>query len=445
MKYIEMVKSIILMVLIGMSLVLTFLIWNSSPYETMGNRATVETMIAETPEKKDIDDMIKPYKIHFTFDESYKGTTDVDHIDYMLEFLKKWRMENPVLEDREFSQAKLNELLRSKNSIVFYYSDEVPLPVYESALSIENANIPEVSFRYVVVEWDMSRAALEIHFISKENGVRYTSAVKRVDAQSFFKDIVNVAKSYEDYAEVRPGSMHFIVVPTDEVHIVQNTYFPNEKDEINPTRFRNVLFNDPNAIRRSAVGAHRETFQDNHALMTIDTEKKQLQFVHPSVESYELAIPSELLEDAIDFINDHGGWTDEYRFSKMNFKTRYVNFKLYVRGIAVLGSNTPTEIEEVWGDDTIYQYRRPYYTLGDTLPSEAETITLPSGTEVAEALKKVEGIEFGLVEEILPAYYLHQDVELNIFKLEPSWFYKYKGNWIRFSLEQAGGENVGLE
>ena len=29
--------------------------------------------------------------------------------------------------------------------------------------------------------------------------------------------------------------------------------------------------------------------------------------------------------------------------------------------------------------------------------------------------------------------------------MEPSWFYLIKGNWIRFSPEQLGGELIGLE
>ena len=144
-------------------------------------------------------------------------------------------------------------------------------------------------------------------------------------------------------------------------------------------------------------------------------------------------------------MNEHGGWTDEYRFSKMNFRARSIKFKLYVRGVHVLGGNSMTDIEQVWGEEAIYQYRRPYFTLGDTLPSEQEEILLPSGVEIIEALKASREIDFDSVEEILPGYYMQQDAELDIFQFEPAWFYLQHGNWVRFSPEEVGGEEIGLE
>lgn len=445
-KVLEITKTIILFFLIGLSLVLTFLIWNSAPYETVGNRETVDTSIAEKPEKKNIESMIKPYKVHFTFNDTYTGAVTDEEIDYVLSHVKKWKIQNPTLEDQQFTEEKLHELMRTNNSLVLYYPDEVPLTVYDSVLNIENPNIPEVNFEHIIANWDTTKGTTTIHFVSTKNELHYKVTAKIAEPQFFYRDVITVAKSYDPYVEVENDHGHFLLVPEHETTLVKNTYFSNEKDEINPTRFRNVLFNDPNAVRRNAVGPHRDDFQDNHALMSVDMKKKSLHFVHPSVESQELAIPSELVEDAIDFVNEHGGWTDEYRFSKMNFRARSIKFKLYVRGVPVLGNNnTLTDIEQVWGEDAIYQYRRPYFTLGDTVPSEQEEVILPSGVEVIEALKTADEIDFDSIEEILPGYYMQQDEELDIFQFEPSWFYLQHGNWVRFSPETVGGEKIGLE
>ncbi len=444
-KYIERIKSVVLIVLIGLSLVLTFLIWNAAPYDTIGRQTTVDISIAESPEKKDIGSIIQPYKINFNYEEGLTGTTDSEKITYMIDHLEKWRMTNPELIDDSFSETKLNELLRQPNRLVLYYPDDVPLPVYENVLNIENPNIPEISFNFIVVEWDLTNAVLDIHFVSRVNELHYKSTAKIYESQTFSREVINVGRTYSPYIAVNAEGGKFITVPTGEIKLLQNTYFPSERDEINPTRFRSALFSDPHAVRRSEPSKYREEFQDNHALMSVDTKKKQLQFVHPIVESKELAIPSELLEDTIDFVNEHGGWTDEYRFSKMNFHTRYVSFKLYVRGIPVLGGNTLTEIEQIWGEDAIYQYKRPYYTLGDTLPSETETVVLPSGIDVAESLMADPEVDFNTIDEIIPAYYMRQDVDLNIFVLEPSWYYLQNGKWHCFSSDSLGGGKLGLE
>lgn len=418
---------------------------NTAPYDTIGRQATVDISIAESQENKDVGSIIKPYKMNFSFEEGLTGTTDAEQIDYVIDLLKGWRMINPELVDQAFDETMLHTFLQKPNQIVLYYPDEVPLGVYETILNIENPNIPETSFNIVVAEWDLTSSMLAIHFISELNEHRYQSTAKIFDIQSFLREVISVGRSYPEYVNINVTNHKKISVPVEEVALLQNTYFPNERDEINPTRFRSALFSDPNAVRRSEPNKYREDFQDNHALMSVDTKRKQIRFVHPVVESREIAIPSELLEDTIDFVNEHGGWTDEYRFSKMNFSTRYVSFKLYVRGIPVLDGNTPTEIEQVWGEEAIYQYKRPYYTLGDTLPSETETVTLPSGVEIAEALIASPEVDFQKVDEMLPAYYITQDVDLNIFVLEPSWFYLQNGKWVRFSSDQLGGEEIGLE
>lgn len=446
MKVLEVTKSIILVLLIGLSLVLTFLIWNSAPYETIGNRETIDTSIAEKPEKKNIESMIKPYKLHFSFNGTYTGAVSDEEIDYMLSHIKRWKLQNPTLVDQRFTEEKLYKLMQKNNSLVLYYPDEVPLTVYDSVLNIENPNVPEVNFEYMIIEWDTVKGTTTVHFVSPKNALHYQTTARIAEPQNFYRDVIAVAKSYDRYVEVEGKQERFLLVPENETTLVKNTYFSSEKDEINPTRFRNVLFSDPNAVRRNEVGPHRDDFQDNHALMSVDMKKKNLHFVHPSVESQELAIPSELVEDAIDFVNEHGGWTDEYRFSKMNFRARSIKFKLYVQGVPVLGNNsTLTDIEQVWGDEAIYQYRRPYFTLGDTVPSEQEEVVLPSGVEVIKALKASDEIDFDSIEELLPGYYMQQDVELDIFKFEPAWFYLQHGNWVRFSPELLGGEEIGLE
>lgn len=445
-KHVETIKSIILIVLITLSIILTFLIWTYTPkYKFIEERATVDISIAEGLEKKGFDSIIKPYKLLLNFEEGLKGTIDAEEIDPIIDVLKKWSISNPRLEDNKFNEEKLAAFMRQENQFVLFFQGEVPLPIYDSILNIGKSNVTEISFDRIIVEWDDDSTVVALNFISKKNNSRYQSKVKVADMENFHRKVVHKGQTYDDYVDVMPEDIPFIAVPANPIELTRNTYFQNEKDEISPTRFRSALFSDPNAVRRSQVGVNREDYQDNHALMKVDTEKKQLQYVHPVAESRELAIPSELLENTIDFVNEHGGWTDDYRYSDMNFKTRYVKFQLYVRGLPVLEGTTLTEIEQVWGDEKVYQYKRPYYSLDESLPSETDTVTLPSGVEVAERLLASEGVDFSTVEEIIPAYYMEHNAELNIFMLEPYWYYLRKGNWIRFSPDKLGGEKIGLE
>ena len=62
-----------------------------------------------------------------------------------------------------------------------------------------------------------------------------------------------------------------------------------------------------------------------------------------------------------------------------------------------------------------------------------------------KVLMKSDEIDGSQVDEIIPGYFMKYDTNPNLFMLEPSWFYRVKGNWIRFSPEKLGGEMIGLE
>src|SRR5690606_37859047 len=153
----------------------------------------------------------------------------------------------------------------------------------------------------------------------------------------------------------------------------------------------------------SQVDAKHEEFGDDHALLVVNTESKMLNFAHPAALSRKEADPADLLNDVIDSINEHGGWTDSFRYSYINSTSRYVRFQLFIHGYPVL-SETPgmapgmTEIAQYYGEDRVFRYIRPYYKLGFSF--DEKTMVLPSGVDIANELMEMENLDFGTVEEI---------------------------------------------
>ncbi|MFJ7935417.1 YycH family regulatory protein [Sporosarcina sp. NPDC096371] len=440
-KYIETVKSIILFLLVALSIVFTFSIWTYTPsYETSEQLPTVDISIAK---KMSVDEIIKPYKTVFNFGGKLTGTIAPTDIDYVVNELKRWRMSEFTPVDLDFTVEKLDALMRKPNRFILYFHGEVPLPVYNSVLNIEDLKmkVPEISFDRLIVDWSSASSSVNISFVSRANHVLYTAKVNVDDYQSFQRSIEAWGSDLGQYKDSNPGHSPFIAVSAEPVEIIRSMYYQRE---ISPSRFRDALFTDPNAVRRSQSGLNKEEYQDDHALMNIDTERKTLNYVMPASESREYTNPSELLENTIDFVNEHGGWTDEFRYTNMNSGTRYVKFQLFLHGLPVYGDTTSTEMTQVWGDNRIFRYIRPYYTLDLPFP-DPDVQLLQPGVEIVEALKKSETIDFSMIEELTPGYIMRQDTERRLFIMEPSWFYLIKGNWIRVSPELLGGGVIGLE
>jgi len=436
-KHIETIKSIVLLSLVILSFSLTFSIWSyKAKYETIEQTTTVEVAIAD---KREISELIKPYKLIFNLEEGLKGTTDANEINELMSTLGSWKVSNIEAVDTEFTEDKLDSFLRENSRLTFYFQGEVPISVYRKVLNVEELNVPDFSFDRILVEWNPAKSVVHMHFINRTKEFRYSARVLDVNPQI----LLSGSLDYEDYVEANPkGTTRFIAVPENPVELVRSTSY---EMITSPSKFRDALFYDPNAVTRSQVGVNNEDYQDDHALMSIDKISKKLNYVQPIAESKDVAIPSELLLNTIEFMNEHGGWTDEYRFTYMDPSLRYVKFQLNVRGLPVFSNTMPTEIEQYWGDDRIFRYVRPYYSLDFTFQSEGETELLLSGAKVAEILMASAEIDFDKVEEIIPGYLMKHDVNPGILILEPSWYYKIQNRWVRFSPEQFGGEKIGLE
>lgn len=444
-KYIEPVKSIVLTLLVALSMILTFSIWTYTPrYETIEQLPPVDVAIAD---KRKIDEIIKPYKTVFNFGDVLKGTTNPTEINGFIEELSEWKISNIRPLYSNFSTDNLNTLLRKPNRFILFFHGEVPLTVYDNVMNVEEPipTVPEISFDRIVVDWNPANIAMDIYFVSRANKKIYSAKAKPDDYRKFQRSILTDARELAEYKEVDPESSAYIVVPAETVETTRYTFI---EDVISPNRFRDALFNDPNAVRSSQVGSKMEELGDNHAIMKIDKENMKFEYVYPTAKIQELAIPSELLSNTINFVNEHGGWTDEFRYTYMDPKTRTVRFRLFLQGLPVYSdSSTTTEIVEKWGDKQIFNYKRPYYRLDffyDEIPA-----TLPSGVEVAERLIESKTLDFDTVDEIAPGYFMKRNTDEGNIIMEPAWFYLVKGNntenWHRFSPETLGGELIGLE
>lgn len=439
-RYIESIKSIILLLLVLLSITFTLSIWTYTPrLDPIEQSPTVDISIGQ---RKNVKDIIKPYKFIIKTDEFMKGTTEQKDIDEIVDEMRTWKITQLLKDPVEMNKTQMNEFFQQQNQFTLYFQGDVPLPVYDEILEIEEVNIPQVNFDRLVVKWNPKDISFEVHFLNRATGIHYYGKVTLIDTMKSYRSLVHGSEVFMNYAEVIQEDGPYLAVSDEPIAMQRLTYF---QEELSPTRFRDALFNDPKAVRRSQVDATHEEFGDDHASMIVDTDSKTLNFVHPAAEIREPTKPSELLTDVIDSINEHGGWTDNYRFSYINAYSRYVKFQLFAKGYPVFSDmNGTTEIAQYYGDNRVFRYIRPYYTLDVPLDEELE---LPSGMEVADALMNSEQLDFSTVEEITLGYMMRHDHDQRVYVMKPSWFYliKGKGNWNEYIPEQDGGEQYGLE
>ncbi|MFY3792546.1 YycH family regulatory protein [Ureibacillus sp. MALMAid1270] len=439
-KVVELLKSIVLTVLVLLSLVLTFSIWNYTPTLQTIDDTKMNQIILGTEKK--LNDVIKPYRILFKDEGNFHGTVNSIEINSILSQLVGWKSSNVTFIQSHLTEQQINNLTNGDKRITFFYDTEVPLKILNSMLFLTQDELPEATFNRLIIDWSSlnSKNSIEMHFINSEVGTHYRADVL-MESESFLNAFIQSSTSLQAYAEIARGNALSLYVPTDPIELLNLTYTIGE---VSPSTFKDILFIEPSIVQRSLDSATSEKYIDGMALMTVDTNTRVLNYVYPASESIGDIPVSKLIRDSFEFINEHGGFTGDYRLKTTNASRHIVEYQLYLQGLPVFSSITSTKISTTWGDNQIFRYRRPYYFLDSNISSEKNIVNLPSGIEMIDTIKRSKNIKLESLDELYIGYYFTQISESG-YTLEPRWFAIINGNWVSLSSEILGGDEYGLE
>ena len=437
-KYVEHIKSAVLILLILLSVSLTFSIWTfRTNYQPIEQAPAVETI----SEKQKLGDVILPYKLIAMSEDGVTGTTGREDIGKLMDFMKTWSFQNLTEADKEVTMEEADDIISQPNTVTLFFRSPIPFGVADSLFRFADSVTTEASFSQIVIE-TQSDIGL-IHFIGKDGGRRFTAQATGVEPEQL-NDLLAGAKGLEPYGAVERETAMTLYLPATSTSVSNMTFF---QQEVSPSRFKKALFPDITLVKQVPTGEHSEKYHDIERQMIVDTEMKTLRFNNTRMSDSEgVSIPSELLMDSLDFVNGHGGWTNEFVLSSMDPLRKQIKYRMVVEGYPVFSEITLTEITQIWGNGQISSYARPYYQLGEPTPENAEK-RLPAGTAVAEGLRTDPEVDFNQVDDIVRGYHLQliQRGEEALYTLEPEWFYEENGEWHPVNNAGTGGGRGGLE
>lgn len=439
MRY-ETIKSVLLVFLVVTSGVLTWTLWTFQPTYELNDKKHVHEVSISDP--KDIGDVIRPVKLLFHSRSGHYGIVDEKKVSETLQELTSWTFYD-LGEKKVFSQNQIKALAQSEKSLELLFPDLVPFDLYKGILRFETENLPLGSFDRLVIQWEnQKKEDGTAYFIASKEGKVYESHVNRNYIEELFDRLEkqeNQFHVFEPY-ELPDGRMKYL--PAKETVMYRYKYFA---DFIDPKKFRNALFKDPTLVRDDMI-REGEKFTDDTSLMTVNHSTNMIIYVNPSraIDPSAIQANPDLLKKSIDFINEHAGWTDNYKYISIDPSTQKTTFQLFVKGYPVFSLEGMSEIKLYWGKEEIYQYRRPYFTLDIPLP-HPEKVNMSSGEEVMDTLLADPNIDIDKLQELILGYKIYKDPENSkVIILEPSWYYLYDGNWERFDSKEVRGNLRGL-
>ncbi len=452
MKYIESIKTVVLIILVLLSITLTFSIWSYSPkYEVIDR---TKLMNVQIDDKHTISQAVKPYKLIGHINDTFRGTTDPNDIDALYSMLKQSQVSDLTLVSEKLSYDKMSELMASHDTLTLQFSDDVPMAIFQSVLPTVNKKVSGIEFSQITIllkplsEDEINDNEIDVYFSAPETNELYSGKLHVKQPQRFIKHALSTMKKFDRYIVLETEASRKLYVPKAKPTLTKQQYFSRNVDG-KVTAFKNALFTNPKIVKTSqdeATGIDK--YSDDRSVMTVYSNQYTLNFSNIVSESDEHISKSHLIDVTLGFLNEHGAFTNDYRYESVNYSDQKVVYKLFMSGLPVEASTqtTSTTLDVKIANGMISRYSRPYYQL-ENLPADesSKPVKLKTAQQVYTMLVLDKEVPHMKIEDLRLGYSMsfkpRDDSSTVVFTLEPTWFYKIGDTWMTVAPEvaMAGG------
>lgn len=418
MKRLETIKSIILVFLIGMSLILSFSLWNFQPkYGTIQSKYVSEADIGG--EEKSKRSVIKPKSIIFHKGDQYYSFHSVSEEMDFFERMYEWDFT-----DISAETPPRIDIYRELIEIQF----PVPLKInfLEQLFSLEDWEyLPNWSFTEIFILPNKQLLTLDVYFVSLDGEQALRMTVNNSDVYMETMAPLNRETSLAKYVSLETEENIFYL-PEKTTNLLKRSL---AIEYIDPALLVNALFRNPSLVSHT-IG--ETNYNDGQRMMQVLNDGRSMEFTNP-IELVDHLSFIDLLDTTVKHINEHKGWTNSFFLDEINTRENRLQFKMYYEGYPIFSHEEYSMIEQRWEGQELYQYKRPLFKMTNLLNSEP--VTLPSGVEVIEYLTENENYQLDQINDIRIGYRLtYEEGSLSV-KLEPSWYLKYNERWTELVLE----------
>lgn len=445
MKY-ETAKTILLTFLVLISIAFTWELWTYHPqYDAIQSDEYIQNVsISNTQVETSM--IVRPSQIIIHKNDIHYGMISEGDMTKLLKEMKKWTFDDFENISSTISKEDFLSFVHRKEAIEIIYPDDIPVNIYRDLFQIDDKGMDAVSFDTIVLPLG-KQEEMVAYFVSTDQHKIYEATVSDVSWDEFDK-LYEKAEKLPRYFAYTVSETKTFFLPEKETMMSRLQYYT---DELDPDKFKEALFSDPSFVKKDVL-AFGEEYTDGSRLMDVDFLQKLLLYVNPAAKntisqsSEESAL---LIQKSIDFVNEHGGWTDMYHFAEWDQDKRKVVFRLYANNYPVFNDYGMSEIVQIWGTNEVNKYQRPLFRL--EIPDRVSvSAKVWSGQEVMKQLEKMKGFRKELLQGITLGYELVKDEERGkVVILEPAWFCLYDGTWKKISVKETtrgrGGGAIGLE
>ncbi|RDW16765.1 YycH family regulatory protein [Oceanobacillus chungangensis] len=439
----ETAKSLILIVLIGISLLLTFGLWSYQPElpEKSDKPPLNEAVNLGGKDNEKKGTVIEPREVIFHMDDLHYGFSKPIKKQEFYEQIQTWSISN--LQTRLVSGRTPN-----KNEVEVIFPSNLPMEILNNLMSLSDSNteLPNWSFDRMYLSFNPDSKSLNLEILSIDGRNEATAIINDSNHYEFLWDYFQSVDEglLQEYLSLEQ-TKEPIYIPRDSVSVTKQSYTSESIDE--PNLLIKVFFPDPSLVSQTYSSAGDTYYTDSQRGMRVYWKRGRMEFVDPYSEDAvgDDQTAANMLTNSIKNINSHNGWTNEYNLMDINAKENVVRYQMYDdNGYPIYNALNLSYIDQKWINLQLNEYDRPLFELN--VPLGGSTEKLMSGQDLISYLNRNYNLEN--FQDIRIGYRLiyHYDEDESsmsgsnykdrIIELIPAWFKKENGEWNEIDLNE---------
>ena len=231
-----------------------------------------------------------------------------------------------------------------------------------------------------------------------------------------------------------------IYLPTGEIVLPKKIM---SFQRINPPDMRDVLFDTPSVVSESRTPEIGESYFTDSRQLRVDENGIGMEYINILTEDNNtdpLLSPTTLLDRSILQINNHKGWTSDYRLAELNTMQGLINYRMYFEGYPVFNNDNMSMIEQQLNSQQLTKYNRPLILFAPSVINETP-VELASGEVIKNNILNPDHSDYSIenIQAVTLGYRLNIDTDFSYnenVELEPVWYIKYNGRWIQHAFNE---------
>ncbi|CPZ28524.1 Two-component system yycF/yycG regulatory protein yycH [Mycobacteroides abscessus] len=204
-------------------------------------------------------------------------------------------------------------------------------------------------------------------------------------------------------------------------------------NRISVDTMNSILFNDSVVVRSTKSGT--ATYNNNTGVANYNDETEKYRYTNLSEDENRSTNMQDSIPSTYDYINNHGGFTDDYRLFNIDNKNGELTYQMFLNGRPTFNDENLNNIKVSWGDKGVFSYARALLKANVTIDSGGNETKLPGAETVRSELANNPEINFEDVTNMTIGYRMEEkpdksDIEIQRnSEFKPQWYVQYNGEW----------------